>query len=55
MITVKYQVTERQPGWVGPGEVPIPQDSAQTVAYLKALDAEQEYAPAAGAMTFDRF
>jgi hypothetical protein len=55
MITVKYNVTTREPGWVGPGEVPILKDDAETVAYLAPLKEDLEYAPAAGAMTFDRF
>lgn len=55
MITVKYKVTTREPGWVGPGEVPILKDGAENVAYLKATDNEREYAPAAGAMSFERF
>lgn len=55
MITVKYQVTARPPGWVGPGEVPILEDDAETVAYLTPITGAQEYSPAAGAMSFDRF
>jgi len=55
MITVKYTVTTHQSGWVGPGEVPILKDDAETVAYLKPLQEVQEYAPAAGVMSFDHF
>ncbi|MGH8048715.1 MAG: hypothetical protein ACREKL_15855, partial [Chthoniobacterales bacterium] len=55
MITVKYNVIARQAGWVGPGEVPILKDNAETVAYLAPAGEELEYAPAAGAMSFDRF
>jgi hypothetical protein len=56
MITVNYKVVTHPPGWVGPGEVPILEENKETVAYLKPVEGgEQEYAPAAGAMTFDRF
>ncbi|HEY8901430.1 MAG TPA: hypothetical protein VIM61_13545 [Chthoniobacterales bacterium] len=55
LITIKYRVTAREPGWVGPGEVPILKEDAETVAYLKPNAEATEYAPAAGAMTFDRF
>jgi hypothetical protein len=55
MITVKYQVTARQPGWVGPGEVPILKSDTETIAYLAPSGTDQEYTPAAGVMTFDRF
>lgn len=55
MITVKYTVTTRRPGWAGPGEVPILKEDAETVAYLAPIPGTQEYAPAAGAMSFDRF
>jgi hypothetical protein len=56
MITVNYKVVAHPPGWVGPGEVPILEENKETVAYLKIADgSEQAYAPAAGAMTFDRF
>jgi hypothetical protein len=55
MITLKYAVTTHQPGWVGPGEVPVLKDDAETVAYLAPSGAVQEYSPAAGAMSFDRF
>ena len=55
MITVKYSVTTRQPGWAGPGEVPILKQDTETVAYLAPAGESQEYTPAAGAMSFDRF
>jgi hypothetical protein len=55
MITIKYRVTAHQAGWVGPGEVPILKDDMETVAYLAPVSGAQEYAPAAGAMSFDRF
>ncbi len=55
MITVKYRITTHQPGWVGPGEVPILKDDQETVAYLAPVTGAQEYAPAAGVMSFERF
>jgi hypothetical protein len=56
MITVNYQLVSHPAGWVGPGEVPVLKENAESVAYLKAVEGgEQEYAPAAGAMSFDRF
>lgn len=56
MITVNYKVVSHPAGWVGPGEVPVLKENAESVAYLKAIQGgEQEYAPAAGAMSFDRF
>jgi hypothetical protein len=56
MITVNYKIVSHPAGWVGPGEVPILEENKESVAYLKAVDGgEQEYAPAAGAMSFDRF
>jgi len=56
MITVNYKIVGHPAGWVGPGEVPILEENKESVAYLKAADGgEQEYSPAAGAMSFDRF
>jgi hypothetical protein len=55
MITIKYRVTDRVPGWTGPGEVPVLKDNAETVAFLAPLSDTQEYAPAAGAMSFEQF
>ncbi len=55
MLTIKYRVTTHESGWVGPGEVPILKDDLETVAYLAPVAGVQEYAPAAGAMSFDRF
>jgi hypothetical protein len=55
MITIKYRITTHEPGWVGPGEVPVLKDDQETVAYLAPVTGAQEYAPAAGAMSFERF
>ncbi len=55
LITIKYRVTTHPAGWVGPGEVPVLKQDAETVAYLKPVTGSPEYAPAAGTMSFDRF
>ena len=55
MITIKYRVTRHDPGWAGPGEVPILEEKTETLAYLAPTSAVEEYAPAAGVMSFDRF
>jgi hypothetical protein len=55
LITIKYRLTTHPAGWVGPGEVPILKEDAETVAYLKPVAGTDEYAPAAGAMSFDHF
>jgi len=55
LITIKYHVTTHPAGWVGPGEVPILKEDAETVAYLQPVAGTEEYAPAAGAMSFDHF
>ncbi|MDD5201141.1 MAG: hypothetical protein PHC88_15220 [Terrimicrobiaceae bacterium] len=55
LITVKYRITTHESGWVGPGEVPILKEDMETVAYLQPIVGSQDYAPAAGAMSFDRF
>ena len=55
LITIKYRITTHPAGWVGPGEVPILKEDAETVAYLQSIVGTEDYAPAAGAMSFDRF
>lgn len=55
LITIKYQVTERPKGWVGPGEIPIPEINTETVAFLKPIENSSDFAPAAGAMSFSTF
>jgi hypothetical protein len=55
MVTIKYKLTTHPAGWVGPGDVPVLKENTETVAYL-AKDANSDnYAPAAGAMSFDQF
>lgn len=55
LITIKYRVTTHEPGWVGPGEVPILKDDMETVAYLQPIAGATDFAPAAGAMSFEHF
>jgi len=55
LINIFYTVTARQNGWAGPGEIPILEEKDKTVAYLTKVEASDEYAPAAGAMTFRNF
>jgi len=55
IITIRYFVTEHPPMWVGPGEVPVPEQGAEVPAFLKRGSDSTDYIPAAGAMTFDTF
>jgi hypothetical protein len=55
LITIRYFVIERPPGWVGPGEVPIPDERAEVPAFLTSSPESTDYTPAAGAMTFSTF
>lgn len=56
IITISYVRAIRQPDdWVGPGEVPVPEEKDETVAYLKPIEGAPDYAPAAGAMSFSTF
>ncbi len=55
VITISYQVTDHPPGWSGPGEVPVPREADETVAFLKPLAGTPDYLPAAGAMSFSEF
>lgn len=54
IVNIAYVVTERPKGWAGPGQVPIPVAKDQTVAYL-TKEANGDYSPAAGRMTFSQF
>lgn len=55
VVNITYTLVEKQPGWVGPGQVPILAQGATHPAYLKKLDKPETYAPAAGAMSFHNF
>jgi hypothetical protein len=55
MLNILYTLTARPPGFVGPGQVTIPSEGDKTVAYLKNGEKPDEFAPAAGAMTFRNF
>jgi hypothetical protein len=55
LITIKYRITTHPAGWVGPGEVPLLKEDAETVAYLQPIAGTADYAPAAGVMSFDQF
>lgn len=55
LLNILYTLTDRPPGFVGPGQVPIPAEGDNTVAYLKNGEKPDEFVPAAGAMTFRNF
>ena len=55
MLNILYSLTDRPPGFVGPGQVTIPSEGDKTVAYLKNGEKPDEFVPAAGAMTFRNF
>jgi len=54
-LTIVYTVTERPPGWVGPGPVPFLSEQEQVTAYLRKVPDSEFYEPAAGAMSFSEF
>lgn len=54
VINIAYTVTEHPKGWAGPGQVPIPSAKDQTIAFL-SKQANNDYAPAAGRMTYSQF
>lgn len=55
MITIEYTVNHHPSGWVGPGEVPIPERGKTTVAYLDPISKSRSFSPAAGRMSFSKF
>ena len=55
VITITYSEVNRPAGWVGPGRVPILQEGEKNVAFLEKGPKSNQYLPAAGAMTFQRF
>jgi hypothetical protein len=55
MLNILYTLAARPPGFVGPGQVPVPAEGDKIVAYLKNGEKPEEFLPAAGAMTFRNF
>ncbi|MFZ4775860.1 MAG: hypothetical protein ACOYM3_10870 [Terrimicrobiaceae bacterium] len=55
LINIVYTVTSREKGWSGPGETPILAEKDKTVAYLLKGSANEDFHPAAGAMSFRTF
>jgi len=55
LIHIQYTVTNREKGWVGPGEVPILNEKDKTVAYLIKNQVSENFHPAAGVMSFRDF
>jgi hypothetical protein len=55
LITLAYPVTQRPPGFVGPGEIPILTEGEKTIAYLAKNEEDGTYAPVAGVMSFSNF
>ena len=55
LINIFYTVTSREKGWVGPGEIPILSEKDKTVAHLVKDPANEDFHPAAGAMSFRTF
>ena len=55
LLNILYTLTAHQPGFVGPGPVPLLAEGDKTVAYLKNGESPDEFVPAAGAMTFRNF
>ncbi|HEY5813298.1 MAG TPA: hypothetical protein VIT23_11675 [Terrimicrobiaceae bacterium] len=53
IVNIYYTITEHPKGWPGPGEIPIPKEKEQTVAYLTKNGTDFE--PAAGRMSFSNF
>lgn len=53
IINIVYTILDRK-DMVGPGQVPIPEERSQTIAFLRPGE-EGNYAPAAGRMTFSKF
>jgi len=54
ILNIFYTVTDHPQGWVGPGEVPIPNEKERCVAYLVKTEGG-DFAPAAGRMSFTNF
>jgi len=55
IINIEYAITERSPGFVGPGPIPLLEERQTTVAYLTKNEETGAFTPAAGAMSFSNF
>lgn len=55
LINMIYTVTDREKGWTGPGEIPILEERAKTMAYLVKDTDKGDFHPAAGSMSFRNF
>ena len=55
LIKIHYAVTTHEKGWTGPGEIPVLEERAKTIAYLAKDPEIEEFHPAAGAMSFRNF
>ena len=55
VITITYTEVARPTGWVGLGRVPILNEGNKKIAFLEKGPKPNQYLPAAGAMTFERF
>ena len=55
VITITYTEVARPTGWVGPGRIPILNEGDKKIAFLEKGPKPNQYLPAAGAMTFERF
>jgi hypothetical protein len=54
-VTITYTINKHQAGWVGPGEIPLLAEKAETIAYLTKDQDTGNYSPAAGRMSFSDF
>lgn len=55
IVHIVYTLTERPPGWAGPGQIPLLTEKERTVAYLTKNEPSGDFSPAAGAMSFRNF
>lgn len=54
-INIAYAITSHAKGWSGPAEIPVPAERDKSAAYLVKDAANDDYHPAAGAMSFRNF
>ena len=55
LIKIHYTVTGHEKGWTGPGEIPVLEEKAKTLAYLIKDPATEDFHPAAGVMSCRNF